>query len=795
MKKLLISLAILLALFVALYLFVRIKHSPTLDGEISLQGLSSSTDVLFDTYGVPHIYAASAGDAYRTLGYVHAQDRLFQMEMMRRVGNGSLAELLGEDLLDIDKFFHTIGIPAHAIRSTEEWQKDMSPEWKSHVLAYIDGVNEFIQNGSLPLEYTLLGHSPRTFTIEDIHAITGYMSFTFAMTLRTEPLVTKIHRQLGAEYLKVLSVHTLPEHHTMPVHYPQRDSSLQISTDYASISKLLEKLPVPLLMGSNAWVIAGSKTQSGEVLFCNDTHIGFAQPSVWYEAHLEYPGFSIYGNHLAGLPFPLVGHSREHSVGLTMFENDDWDLFEEKINPENPNEVVFKDGFSPITERKVSIKVKGKDPVELMIRSSHHGPFINEVLPELKEITENPVASWWVYTLETTKALEATWKMGNAKDIQEMEAAVSLIHAPGLNVMYGDKQGNIAWWATAKLPIRPEHVNSKLLLDGTGKDEPLGWVDFKDNPMSINPPAGFVVSANNQPDTMANGMFYPGYYYPGDRYNRIASTIEKDSKWNQEKIKTLQLETFNERQARNMSLLLSVVGKEAFGDRSSLFENLSEWKGTHGVEEIAPTIYYRWLYHTLHQMMADEIGEESFETFLNTFMLIRSTERLLASRESPWWDNVNTDKTESRGEIILKALELSMNDLENQFGKNHDGWQWKKALISEHPHPLGAKKPLDKIFNVKSLPLEASEVGVNKLAFKMNKEGVYKVSSGPAMRIIIDFADVEASESVLPTGQSGNLFSPHYQDQVDLYATGQYRPQLMNRDQIEKVAKNRLTFK
>ena len=795
MKKFLIALIVLFVILFVGYQAVKFSFKPKYNGEISMQGMSAETEVYFDDFGIPHIYAANAEDAYRTLGYVHAQDRLFQMEMMRRVGTGTLAELLGADLLEVDKFFRTLGVPKHASWSTEEWNKAGDSEWKSATEAYIEGVNNFIQNGKLPIEYTLLGAKPREFTINDIHAITGYMSFTFAMAMKTDPLVTKMARTLGPEYMKMVSVHTLPEHHVILNNYPKRDSINSAIAIKNSLSALLEKLPVPLLEGSNSWVISGSRTTSGEVLFCNDTHIGFAQPSVWYEAHLEYPGFSYYGNHLAGMPFGLVGHTRHHSIGLTMFENDDQDFFEEKLNPNNANETIYGVEFRPLKSRTETIQVKDSGPISFEIKESIHGPIMNEVLPEIGKLTQNPVASWWVYVLEPTVALEATWKMARAKNIQETEDAVRLIHAPGLNVMYGDKAGNIAWWATAKLPIRPSHVNSKIFLDGSNSsDEPTGWMPFEENPMSINPESGFVASANNQPDTLSNGTFFPGYYYPGDRWNRISKTVTSRNDWTQESIKALQLEAINENHPINAKSMLSLVDKATFNGFEPALQAMESWNGSHDLESIAPTFYYKWLYHTLHDMMADELGEDDFQNFIKTFMYIRSVPTLIRTADSPWWDNTKTEAKETKADIVSIALEKTISELSNQLGTDSKKWLWEKVVVLEHPHPLGAKKPLDKFFNVKAPAVTANEESVNKLPFTLNADGIYKVNSGPAMRIIIDFAAIEAAESILPTGQSGNVFSRHYSDQAEMYATGKYRPMLMNEEAIKKGGK-KLVFR
>ncbi len=792
MKKMLSVLGIFFLILVISGLGFIFWMTPAYTGEVQISGLEEQVEIYFDEFGIPHIYAQNKMDAYKALGYVNAKERLFQLEMMRRAGSGTLAEFLGPDLLEIDQFFRTLGIPKHAKESHEAFLSQADTPWKKSAEAYVSGVNEFIENGQIPVEYLLLGEKPRVYTLEDMHSILGYMSFTFAMGLKTDPLVTKMNKELGPDYLASLSVQTLPEHHVIPNHYPDSLKTKNTTTS-SGLTALLEKLPVPLLEGSNAWVISGSRTKSGQVLFNNDTHIGFASPSVWFEAHLEYPGFSFYGNHLAGVPFGLVGHSRHHSVGLTMFENDDQDFFEEKLNPSNPNEILIGEKTFPIQSRKEIIQVKGKDPVEFEVRETVHGPIMNPVVKEINALTQNPVSSWWVYLLEPSKALEAVYRINHAESMQQVADAAELIHAPGLNIMYGDKQGNIAWWAAAKLPIRAEKVHSKIFADGADPDsQPKGWYPFTENPQSINPPSGFVASANNQPDTTRSGLFFPGYYYPGERWNRISKMVSSRNDWDLESIKTLQIESINERSAETGKFLISQIDKSQFENNSQILKDLGYWPGNHDLKHTGPTLYYKWLYHTLRLAMEDELGKEGFESYLQTFMMVRSTSHFLTHEENKWWDNLSTDQMESRSEIITTALKISLEDLTSQFGENSDDWVWGKAVTMEHPHPLGVQKPLDKIFNVKTGPVEANEEAVNKLAFKLNGDGIYKVTSGPAMRIILDFANVESSVSVLPTGNSGNRFSKHYSDQKELYVKGKYRPQLMNEKMIKEEASGKI---
>ena len=795
MKKIFTILGILLLLAVFGLLGFIFWNSPQYDGEVSVTGLKEEVDIHFDTYGVPHIYAQNEVDAYRALGYVHAQERLFQLEMMRRVGSGTLAELLGPDVLEIDQFFHTLGIPKHAKESSKALLAQGDSPWKNAAEAYIAGVNEFIEQGKLPVEYLLLGAKPRPYTLDDMHSVLGYMSFSFGMGIKTDPLVTKIARSWGPDYLASLAVQTLPSHHVIPVNYPDSLTTSALAVE-SKLTALLDKLPSPLLEGSNGWVISGSKTKSGKVLFNNDTHIGFSSPSVWFEAHIEYPGYSFYGNHLAGIPFGLVGHSRHHSVGLTMFENDDQDFFEEKLNPANPNEILVGDSIFPITSRKELIQVKGQEPVSLIIRETIHGSILNPVVKEINALTSNPVSSWWVYLLEPTRALEAVYQINHAADMQGVADAAALIHAPGLNIMYGDSLGNIGWWAAAKLPIRGPKIHPTIFADGADPaSQPLGWYPFSENPQSINPASGFVASANNQPDSTRSGIFFPGYYYPGERWNRIAKTITAKKDWDQKSIQDLQLETVNETSVKNAAYLLSQVDQSKHENYKNILADLGNWEGTHKLNESAPTLYYKWLYHTLRLAMEDELGKESFDTYLQTFIMIGSTSHFLGHEENKWWDKKKTPAKETKAQVIAEALSISLEELSTQLGDDTDDWDWGKSITIEHPHPLGAKKPLDKLFNVRTEAVEANEEAVNKLAFDLNGTGNYKVTSGPAMRIILDFADVEGSVSVLPTGNSGNRFSKHYADQKELFVEGKYRPQLMNKEEILDDAKGTLKLK
>ncbi len=782
LKKILIYLVlVIIGLVIGSYIYLQ-TQTPDYKGDLKLQGLHDKVDVYFDEWGIPHIYALNQHDAYLALGYVHAQERLFQMEMMRRVASGRLSEILGKDLVETDKFFRAMGLKKAAKESIAAYF-EKNDTIAMAAKAYRDGVNQYIKKGSMPVEFLLIGIPKEKYTIEDMYMISGYMAYTFQAAFKIDPIMTKIYNKLGDSYLKDFALNYIPGTEKIPVH-PKLDEKLAFAD---KINKILESLPLPLMVGSNGWVLSPEKTKSGKVLFSNDTHIGYAQPSVFYEAHIEYPGFSMYGNYLAGMPFALLGHNRHSAWGLTMFENDDLDMFREKLNPDNPNQVWFKDHWEDLQIVNETIKVKNEEDIEYQQKISRHGPIMNDVLGAVGK-DEAPIAVWWMYPQQKTRILEAFYRINHSSKIEDVAYGASLIHAPGLNIMYGDSEGNIAWWAAAKLIKRAEHVQGKLILDGaSGEDEFLGFYDFKDNPQSVNPPEGFVYSANNQPDTIA-GILYPGYYAPEDRAKRIISFLKTDKKWDIPEMKKMITNSVSTLHPKEAKVILKQIDKNKLAENQlKAYNLLMGWNGNHQVDDIAPTIFYKLLYKVLENTFMDELGNNDFNSIVSTHMMERTFPSLLENDSSVWWNNVTTEDVEKRADIFNLAFTQSINELEKQLGKNIDEWKWSKVHILEHKHPIGSNGGiLADVFNVGPFHVMGGQQVINNIDFNLNGSGLYKATYGPAIRILLDFADLDNSISVLPTGQSGRFMSKHYGNQAEMYNTGKFRKQMMNRDEIIK---------
>ena len=764
---------------------------PTYEGTLNLQGLEQNVEVYFDDYGIPHIYAESEADAQFALGYLHAQDRLWQIELLRRVGSGRLAEILGEPVVKTDKFFRTINSLETAKKAAKVFEAIPADDpMKKAALAYYAGINSFIKNGATPVEFGVLGIEKEELTILDCYAVFGYVAFSFAQAFRTDPIVAKIHQDFGDNYLNDLDVHWNPTAQMIPTYQAPAITDAELS-DALSMNELFESLPAPPWIGSNSWIISGKKTKSGKTIFTNDTHIGFAQPSVWWEAHIEYPGHRGYGNYMAGIPFPIIGHNDHTAIGLTMFENDDIDFYVEQLNPDNPNQVRFKDKWEDLKIRKEVIKVKDGKDIEIEVKNSRHGPIVNEVVEGIQKVTKQPVSAYWIYNEFIPNNLGTTYQLSHAKNIDEARAGAAQIVAPGLNGMYADKEGNIAWWAMAKLPIRPKHVNTKLFLDGaSGEDEILGYEPFENNPQSENPPEGYLYSANNQPDT-TNGVLQPGYYIPEDRGKRIMDLLSAKDDWDVAAAKEMITEVVSDKKPRMVEKIIQILSNTTFKNKNAgkAAEILATWDGDNQLDDIAPTIFAKLQYKILELTCKDELGD-NFTEFLNTVLSRRSLPFLLEKEQSPWWDDQNTkDKKENRTDIIHAAFEQSLEAITTQLGDDIAQWQWGKVHTIEHPHTLGQNETLRPYFNVGPYPVVGNKEVINNMSFTINGSGKYEVVSGPAVRRVIDFADMEHSLNVLPTGNSGNPLSPHYSDQAKMFVDGEFRMQLMNKAEIKAAGR------
>ncbi|MBV4532385.1 penicillin acylase family protein [Pseudomonas sp. SWRI107] len=768
MKRSLTLLAMVIALAIAGsgYWYVQGKQ-PVREGELALAGLQGPVSVRYDARGVPHLQAQNEADLYRALGYVHAQDRLFQMEIMRRLARGELAEVLGAKLLATDTLFRNLRIREQAALMVQRIDHQSAP-WQA-LQAYLDGVNQWQAGHPKPMEFDLLGIAPRPFTAEDTLSIAGYLAYSFAAAFRTEPALTYIRDQLGPEYLKIFDLGWHP------------DGALAAplaAADWRSLEQLaqlshaaLGDAGIPQFEGSNAWAIAGSRTRSGRPLLAGDPHIGFAVPAVWYEAELSAPGFSLYGYFQGLNPFALLGHNREFGWSLTMFQNDDVDLIAEKTNPANAEQVMVNGRWQTLEKTQQSIAIKGEAPATITLRRSPHGPLVNDVLGSSAGAT--PIAMWWAFLETENPILEGFYQINRADTLDKMRDAAIKVQAPGLNLVWANAKGDIGWWAAARLPMRPAGVNPAFILDGSSQqaDKP-GFYPFSTNPQQENPASGYIVSANYQP---AAPVPVPGYYNLADRGRQLDRHLARpDIQWDTASSQALQLDTSNDYGPRTLAPLLATLRSIAQGDEEKeLVEQLAAWRGDYPVDSTSATLFNQFLYELAFAALHDELGDTWFPVLISTRAIDAALPRLAADPASPWWNTRGSNEHTDRSAIVRLAWQRSLNHLRDTFGQDCATWQWGKAHTLTHSHPLGVQKPLNLLFNVGPFAAPGSHEVPNNLSAKIGP-APWPVTYGPSTRRVIDFADAGSAATINPVGQSGVPFDKHYADQAEDYIEGRY---------------------
>nr|WP_297526352.1 penicillin acylase family protein [uncultured Roseateles sp.] len=800
-----ITLAVLAAIGAAGAAWHVHQKMPVRDGELQLSGLSAPVTVRYDEWGVPHVDARNEDDLYRALGYLHAQDRLFQMEMLRRLSRGELAEVLGPKLVETDRLFRTLGIRQRADElAAASSAITAQPGAIRALYAYLDGVNQYQATRPAPLEFEILGIPKRPFTAADTYSIAGYLAYSFAAAFRTEPALTAVRDQLGPDYLRIFDLDWHPKGALEPqaLNAPKGTGAPNgADRRFADVAPMLARLAavsgraaelagLPQFEGSNAWVVSGSRTASGKPLLAGDPHIAYSTPAVWWEAHLRTPQFELYGHHLALNPMALLGHNRHFGWSLTMFQNDDVDLIAEKVNPANPNEVWIKDRWVAMTSRQEVLKVKGQPDQVLTLRRSPHGPIVNDAIPG--DRGERPVALWWAFLETENPVLDAFYQLGRADTLDRAREAASLIHAPGLNVVWANATGDIAWWAAARLPMRPEGVNPTFVLDGaTDEADKPGFLPFSANPHEENPARGYIVSANFQPpgDTPV-----PGYYNLAERGARLDGLLNQGKRWDVQNSQALQLDVQTDYGPRVLRPLIPLLRGSASAEEQSLVEALVRWNGAYKADAVAPVLFQQLAAELLRAAMKDELGDAQFENLRRTRALDQALPRLTADSDSPWWDDRSTPQRETQADIVRRAWKAAVAHLYETLGPDSTKWRWDSVHTLTHEHPLGKQKPLDMLFNVGPFPVPGGHEVPNNLA-QRNGSAPWSVVYGPSTRRLIDFARPQEALGVNPVGQSGVWPDAHYRDQAELLAKGQYRREWLDEADVKAHARGMLVLK
>ncbi|MHA1728537.1 MAG: penicillin acylase family protein [Promethearchaeota archaeon] len=799
---------------------------------INIPTLSDDVTVIRDEWGIPHIYAADEGDLSFALGYVHAQDRLFQMDLARRNIRGKMAEipgiysLYGDRVLYQDKFQLASGKEYWAnqtLKKAWEMQDDGEIDFMDDWVRYVDGVNYYINKIKLtnekPLEYHLLGFEPTEWTILDSFCFSKYMSEMLTWDYGDLSRLAGFESLSNSEETSgwwdeifdpsyPYEIPIVPEYgdySNPPVPSGSQSSGTRspllktISDFISSVSEIdsqKELLKPNNWVGSNNWVIDGNKSNTGYPIVCNDMHLAQNLPGIWYEAHLvsSDTNLNTYGFTLAGVPIPIVGHNDYLAWGNTNTGYDviDWYYF----NEINDTHYIYNNTITEYTFRSYNIKISGGVTEEFTVKETVHGPVMNDFLgsqiPESLGGQNIVIVPKWTAN-NITYEMVAIHGFNHAHNRQEFNEASEYFHNPAQNIVYGDRYGNIAIRPTGLVPIRDDSKipdgylgNGTLPYNGSnGEGEWIGYVPFEDIPDSINPDQGYLVSANQ----IATGPEYTEYYlqgYKGNGYRarRINEFLNEsvDGTVSVEMMKKLQFDVhsslakaFTPYLINATSKVIADLGDWNYENNISVFSNvlseISSWDYEMNKSLAAPTIYRKWR----DLFRSATFGDESYKYDASISPSWNILENLMRQNtDSHWFNDVSTTSTvETMDDIILTALDDTITFLKNYYASNNPtDWKWGQIHFLEVSHLLG----LDS--------LGYGPVSVDGEGYTVNPAGV-SISSGAGTahggaseRMIVDFSDINNSISVIPSGQRGLSNSKHYSDQLEqLFLQGKYHYQ------------------
>lgn len=784
MKKVLVGAAALFLILVLGALWLWRRALPVHDGRIVLSGPREQVEVLRDRWGVPHIFAKSDEDAAFALGYCHAQDRLFQMELSRRVGQGRLAELLGPSLLDTDKLFRTVDLVSPGRRMLA----NARPAARAAFAAYAKGVNAAVtgRDGRLPPEFTLLRADFAPVKDDDFLGTLGFMTWGLNQAWNFDPLFEKLVAKVGPERAAQLFPYNRAARTV--VHPGAATARLSLFRLSPPAEDLLGFLPS--LSASNNWVVGPKKSATSHPLLANDPHLGHGIPGIWYEAHLVTPTLDVIGVGVPGLPFVAIGHNRDIAWGFTNVMLDGSDFFVEELRPET-GEVKSRGGFVKLGGREEVIKVKGGADVNLEVKTTPHGPIVSDLLPGEKRA----LAFQWNYHGEGPNEVEGFYDLARARNWDEFRAAVGRFGALAQNIVYADRTGHIGLQTTGAVPrLKGVWDGSGLREGGSGEQDWDGFVPFADLPSTFDPPDGFLASANN-PTLRAMPYYISSQWEPVDRYTRIAELLRAKEKLTVSDMKAIQNDTLLVSAREMTPALLAALDQRPPPEPAAAkaFASLRGWDFVMRKEEIAPSVFASFHRQLFHEVFADEMGVEIAKGYrargnLSAIML----SAVMADGPAAWFDRVDTKAVETKDDVLRTAFAKAVGDLASRLGPDPASWTWGRLHTIEMQHPVGrASLALRPLFNRGPFPLSGHTSAVNKGEFP---EEDFRIKSGPSMRQITDLSDLPRALGIIPSGQSGLPASPHYDDLLPLWRAGEYHPLLMDRADIERVAEARLVL-
>ncbi len=771
------------------------RRLPPIEGKITLSGLQHPVEIIRDRWGVPHIYATTLGDLFFAQGYVHAQDRLFQMELSRRVANGQLSEIFGKMALDTDRMVRRFGFARIA---SEEWER-IEGNLREVLGAYAAGVNAFISTmeGHEEVGFTLLRLRPKPWRPEDSLAIVRLMVWELSHGWQGELVRAELAEAVGAEHAAEWEIH-YPE--ANPVTLPEGIEFNRLDPDGS-----LHRVPGPFLhrgQGSNVWAVAATRSATGGAVLANDMHLRAGVPGVWYENHLVGGGFQVSGVSIAGIPLVLVGHNAHIGWGMTLAYTDAEDLFVERFDPDDATRYRFGDGWRTATRIEEKIIVKGlSEPLLEPVIITHHGPIISPVVtygPTLKAgdgyVERLAVCSM---ALRARLPVRGWFLLNQATNWDAFVEAMRWIAAPQLNVGYADVEGNIGMWMTGAHPIRPKGDGRVPVPGWTGEYDWAGEVPFGEMPHVLNPRRGFFVNTNNKAVPEDYPYDLGQIWMNGYRARRIEQMLTAKERLTLDDHAAITMDVTSLPGQEFVAALEGFQPDDA--DAALALKLLRAWDFRLAPDSVGGAVYEVARYILARNLLMAAVDEETADRVMGQGfhpLVLYSSEfyghdivvllRMLREPEN-WW----VQQAGGWEKWLTDGLAEAIAWLRTHLGVEPEGWQWGALHKLPLEHLLGVQPPLDKIFNLP--PLTVGGDTDTPFQTAMFPKTPYETRNfAPSHRQIFDLTDWDNARIVILPGQSGRLASPHYADQVPLWQAGRHHPMLWSRQAVEAHAEGTL---
>lgn len=740
------------------------------EGKISAQGLSADVEILTDRWGVPHVYADSEDDVYFAQGWLHATERLWQVEFTRRVAQGRLAEILGEPVLPLDRFFRTVGLERSAnsfLSRTDELTARIAD---SYHRGFVEGARSSVK----PVEYLFLDLEPSVpssveETIVGTSSIALLMAFLLSPNWEFELIRMWISQAVGPEKAAILAPFVGAESPMVTAPGPLFPSMVK------QMFEVIAEAGKAPGIGSNNWVLDGSRTTTGKPLLCNDPHLKLNMPSIWMQMHLCCPSFQVTGVGIPGLPGISIGHNGTAAWGFTNTQADVADLYLERLS-EDGTSYEFAGEWHEVSTITESIAVRhAPEPVEHEVKLTRHGPLLTSTVEGTIDIKVNegsitaPLALKWIHH-EIPISQRSLDGFSKARSFEEFREAARHWPIAGQNMVYADVDGHIGYQFTGTVPVRaPGVVTGGPLPGWTGEHEWVGVIDFDELPSVLDPESGYIATANNR----IVGMDYPHHltddWEPPHRIRRIVALINEKERLSHEDMRSMQNDTYSPIAEGILPYLLSA------DPESGAAQKLRGWDGHLDAGSEAAAIFQIWVTNIADRLFADLLGDRLYDVYFRnrawTTLWAFDAIRSIFENPAGWTDDLE--------ELIASAA------------PEPEGKTWGQMHTVHFQHPIAsAMPPLDELLSAGPYEVPGGDDTVNRGVF--NPAEGYRDSATASYRQIIDLADLDSSVSVITTGNSGNPASPHYRDQAELWASGEYHPMPFSRDAVESASEGRL---